>query len=158
MSTASDLARLYRRDLTRLHQEVEAFPSDEALWATAPGVTNPAGNLVLHLEGNLREYVGRQLGGLPYERNRPLEFSTRGLPKAELAARVLDLRRIIPEVIEKITPEALQRHHPEAVLGVPLSSHATLVHLLGHLSWHLGQIDYLRRVVTGHGAISLAAL
>jgi hypothetical protein len=158
MNPATDLARLYRRDLTRLSQEIEAFPNDESLWMTAPGITNPAGNLVLHLVGNLREYVGRQLGGVPYRRDRPLEFSTRGVAKEELLARIGELLRTIPAVIERLSPEALERETTELVLDVPMSSQAVLVHLLAHLSWHLGQIDSLRRVVTGHGAIPLVGL
>jgi hypothetical protein len=158
MNAAADLARLYHRDLTRLGQQIEAFPSDETLWATVPGITNPAGTLVLHLEGNLREYVGRQLGGLPYRRDRPLEFGARGVSKGELLMRIEELRRLVPAAIEPLAAETLAALHPEPVLDVPMSSHGTLVHLLAHLSWHLGQIDALRRVVTGEGAIALVGL
>lgn len=74
MSVASELAKLFGRDLARLRKEIAEFPSDEMLWQTLPGVTNSAGNLALHLEGNLREFIGRQLGGIGYQRDRPLEF------------------------------------------------------------------------------------
>ena len=84
--TTDDLAPLFRRDLIRLGQQVEAFPTDEMLWRTPAQFTNPPGNLVLHIEGNLREYVGRQLGNTPYVRNRPLEFSTRGVSKRDLVS------------------------------------------------------------------------
>jgi hypothetical protein len=84
MSAAKELARLFQRDLTRLGQEIEAFPNEDALWRTLPGITNAAGNLALHLEGNLREYVGRQVGKLPYVRNRELEFGAPGISKSEL--------------------------------------------------------------------------
>jgi hypothetical protein len=73
----TELAALFARDLQRLRQELDAFPDDAAVWATAPGVTNSAGTLALHLEGNLREYVGRQLGGRAYLRERRAEFSMR---------------------------------------------------------------------------------
>jgi hypothetical protein len=69
-----ELAALFRRDIARLLQQIHAFPDDASLWQAVPGVNNCAGNLVLHLEGNLREFVGRQLGGVPYQRNRPAEF------------------------------------------------------------------------------------
>ena len=74
MTISGDLAALFRRDLKRLLQEVRAFPDEAALWATVPGVTNPAGNLILHLEGNLREYIGHLLAGVEYHRERPQEF------------------------------------------------------------------------------------
>lgn len=64
MTAKNDLAALFRRDLTRLGQQIAAFPNDEALWLTLPGVANTAGNLSLHIEGNLREFVGRQPGHL----------------------------------------------------------------------------------------------
>jgi len=155
---ATELASLYTRDLTRLRQQIEAFPDTATLWATVPGVSNAAGTLTLHLEGNLREYVGRQLGHLEYQRDRPAEFSTRGLAREELAARADGLRTQIPAMIAGLSEPALAATYPEAVLGVPMSTRQFLIHLSGHLNYHLGQIDYLRRVSTGNGAITLAGL
>ncbi len=155
---AHELAALFARDLTRLRLEIAAFPDEDAIWATAPGVTNSAGTLVLHLEGNLREYVGRQIGGLTYQRDRPAEFSRRGVPQAELVARAERLHADIPPVIRALTPDALERLYPEVVLGIPVSTAQFLAHLLGHLNYHLGQMDYLRRVTTGRGALTLAGL
>jgi hypothetical protein len=156
--TTSDLALLFRRDLARLSQEVKAFPNDEALWQTLPGVTNAAGNLALHIEGNLREYIGRQLGNLPYARNRELEFSTKGMSRLDLGGRIGELGRSIPEVIEHLSSEQFDAEYPEVVLEIATSTRQLLIHLHGHLNWHLGQIDYLRRVLTGDGAIKLAGL
>jgi hypothetical protein len=158
MSATKDLAPLFRRDLTRLVQQIEAFPNDEALWQTLPGVTNAAGNLVLHLEGNLREYVGRQLGKLPYKRTRELEFSSKGISRSELGTRIAELRRSIPSVIEGLSPQQMGTEYPEKVLGVAISTQEFLFSLYGHLNWHLGQIDYLRRAFTGDGAIKMAGL
>jgi uncharacterized damage-inducible protein DinB len=155
---ARELAALYARDLVRLRQQVDAFPGTASLWATGPGVTNAAGTLVLHLDGNLREYVGRQLGGMHYERDRPAEFSTRDLAQAELSRRAQALADVIPGVIGRLSDADLSATFPEVVLGVPLSSRQFLVHLSGHLNYHLGQIDYLRRLTTGEGAIALAGL
>ena len=158
MTMTSDLALLFRRDLARLRQEVEAFPNDEALWQTLPGVANAAGNLALHIEGNLREYIGRQLGKLPYDRNRELEFSTKGMSRSDLGTRIAELRRSIPEVIEHLSSGQLEAEYPEVVLEIATSTRQLLIHLHGHLNWHLGQIDYLRRVLLGDGAIKLAGL
>ena len=76
---ATELSALFVRDLERLIQELQAFPDTASAWQTAPGVTNAAGTLALHLEGNLREYIGRQIGQIAYSRQRPLEFSARGV-------------------------------------------------------------------------------
>lgn len=158
MSATHDLAPLFGRDLTRLGQQIDAFPNDETLWQTHPGVTNAAGNLALHIEGNLREFVGRQLGKLPYNRNRQLEFSLRGISRNELSTRIAELRRSIPSVIEGLSSEQLEMEYPEKVLEVAISTRELLIHLYGHLNWHLGQIDYLRRALTSDGAINQAGL
>ncbi len=155
MAIHSELISLFTRDLRRVAQEIEAFPTDESLWQTAPGVTNSAGNLALHLEGNLREYIGRQLGGIAYTRQRPLEFSTTGLTRAEVAARIDAVRETIIPTLATADLDAL---FPENVLGQPLTTRQFVLHLLGHLNYHLGQIDYLRLMNTGDGAIKLAGL
>ena len=158
MSFGTELAVIFRRDLTRLLQEVEAFPRNEMLWKTLPGVTNSAGNLVLHLEGNLCEFIGRQLGGHPYNRQRPLEFSTSGLTQTDLLTRVARLRELIPAVLEHLSDEQMKARYPEEFLGVPLSTAQMLVHLNGHLNYHLGQIDCLRRALTTNNALHFAGL
>jgi len=146
VSTAIELATLFRRDLGRLSKQIESFPNDEALWRTLPGVTNSAGNLALHLEGNLREFVGRQLGQIAYQRNRELEFSARGLSKQELLMRLAGLRDSIPFVIENLSADQLEKEYPQVVLEAATSTGEFLIHLYGHLNWHLGQVDYLRRI------------
>ena len=145
MSMTSDLAFLFSRDLTRLSKQIEAFPNDKTLWEKLPGVINPAGNLALHIEGNLREFVGRQLGKLPYKRNRELEFSLRGLSRREIGTRIAELRQSIPAVIQDLSAEQMELEYPEVVLEVATTTRQFLIHLYGHLNWHLGQIDYLRR-------------
>ena len=148
MSMASDLAFLFSRDLTRLSQQIEAFPNDEMLWETFPGVLNPAGNLALHIEGNLREFVGRQLGQLPYKRNRELEFSSRGMSRDEISRRIAGLRESIPAVIQDLSAEQMELEYPEVVLEAATTTRQFLIHLYGHLNWHLGQIDHLRRILS----------
>ena len=154
---ATELSALFARDLTRLSQQIEAFPDTPSLWATSPGVTNGAGTLALHLEGNLREYVGRQLGAIPHRRDRPLEFSARGTDQRELLGRLGDLHEMVPQVIGALSPATLDARYPEDALGHPMSTRQFLIHLSGHLNYHLGQIDYLRRITTGQGALRLAA-
>ena len=119
MAISTEFAALFSRDLRRLVQQIEVFPTDEALWVTAPGVTNSGGNLALHLEGNLLEFIGRQIGGVPYTRQRPLEFSTTGLTRAELAARMDLVRETITPVFANADYDAI---FPENVLGQPLTT------------------------------------
>jgi hypothetical protein len=155
---SAELAALYTRDLTRLVQELTAFPDTATLWQTRAGISNPAGNLALHLEGNLREFIGRLLGNHDYKRDRPLEFSDSGIEKGELIDRLSAVRDEIPPVIAGLSDDDLAADYPMVYSGMTLSTRQMLIHLEGHLSYHLGQIDYLRRVLTGDGAISLAEL
>jgi hypothetical protein len=155
---ANELASLFARDIARLIQELHAFPDTAALWKTAPGVSNAAGTLALHLEGNLREYIGRQLGNISFHRDRPLEFSARDVSQSELIERLEAVKASIPPLIASLTDAQLDARYPEQVLGHPMSTRQFLMHLEAHLNYHLGQVDYLRRFVTGNGAIDLAAL
>ena len=147
MSTTKELATLFRRDPAKLIQHIESFPSDESLWQVLPGVSNAAGNLALHIQGNLREYVGRQLGQISYVRNRELEFSARGLSRREVCAQLTELLHSIPLVLENLSDEQLNKEYPEVVLEAATSTREFLIHLYGHLNWHLGQVNYLRRIL-----------
>jgi hypothetical protein len=158
MDIAQEITQLFRRDLTRLLQELEAFPDDDTLWRTLPGVGNSAGNLALHLEGNLREFVGRQLGNAPYQRHRNEEFAARGLPKAAVIERLSNVRNLIPPIVARLSPEALDAAFPEQVYGAPISTRQLLLSLHAHLNYHLGQIDYLRRILTNGGAVAFVQL
>jgi uncharacterized damage-inducible protein DinB len=155
---ATCLAVLFKRDLARLGQQIASFSDEAALWRTPAGIANSAGNLTLHIEGNLREYIGRQLGGVPYVRDRAKEFSARGIQRHELLARVETLGQTIPAVVEQLTQQQLEEEYPEVVLEKPLRTQHFLIHLYGHLNWHVGQIDSIRRVGTGGSAIKLAGL
>src|SRR5262245_4800345 len=144
---ASELAALFARDLTRLIQELRAFPDTPSIWKTAPGVTNAAGTLALHLEGGLRHFIGYRIGKLEYTRDRPLEFSARGVERDAIIARLEAVRVSIPKVIATLSEEQLYAIDPGNGTGQPLTTRQWLIHLYAHLSYHTGQIDYLRRVV-----------
>ncbi len=153
MAIGTDFATLFTRDLARLSRQLDAC--DEAqLWAVLPGVTNSAGNLMLHLNGNLREFIGRQIGHVDYTRDRPREFSATGVPRGELAADLAELSTLIPEVLAGLAPERWHEMFPTNVLGTPMTNQQFVMHLYGHLNYHLGQIDYLRRVLSGEGALT----
>ena len=147
MSFAKDLASLFNRDLSKMVEQLGAFPSDEALWKTPPGITNSAGTLTLHIDGNLRHYVGRQLGGVGYTRDRPAEFSARGVSKNELIARISELCELVPSIVARLSEAQIEAIYPEEVFGVPIRTGEFLLHLYGHLNWHRGQLDYVGRLV-----------
>jgi hypothetical protein len=148
MSFQTELADLFRRDLTRLTQELELFPGDAYAWKTLPGVKNSAGNLTLHLEGNLRHYIGNHLAGIAYQRDREWEFSTHGMPVSGLIARVEPLKTLIPGILAGLPDAKLEELFPEPTWGERRITRLFLIHLYGHLNLHLGQISYLRRILT----------
>jgi uncharacterized damage-inducible protein DinB len=158
MTITKGLAALFSRDLTRLIQELQAFPNDETLWQRAPGVKNSAGNLVLHLEGNLREYIGRQLGEVAYSRVRPQEFTQAGISRDALIQRMEQVKELVAAVVSRLTESELEAIYPERVLEVQIPTCDFLIHLHGHLNFHLGQIDYLRRILTEGSAVAFAGL
>ncbi len=137
------------RDLRALRREVEAYPDDDSVWAVPNGIANSCGTLVLHLAGNLRTYVGQQLGGVAYERDRPREFAARGLPRPELLRDIDETIAAVDAALPALTAERLAAPFPLAIGTVTVNAQDFLLHVATHLGYHLGQVDYHRRLVTG---------
>lgn len=143
------LRHILTRDLGALAVEVEATP-DDLLWSSVPGVTNSVGTLAVHLCGNLRHFVGHHLGGDGYVRRRDEEFSGRPLPKQEVLAEIVRTQKAVDSALLHIDPNRLDEEMP-----APPPHHAGrtvrffLMQLSCHLSRHTGQVNYLRRILTG---------
>jgi hypothetical protein len=146
---AADLLLLFRRDLRGFIREVEAFPDDVALWRTVPGIRNSAGNLALHVAGNLRLLVGGVLGGTGYQRDREGELSRREGSRAEVVTVLEGALRDVEIGLGAVTEASLAAPFPMAVGGLQPPTGRFLVHLASHLAFHLGQAGYLRRTLTG---------
>ena len=82
------LKMLFIRDLNILKSEIESYENESDIWKTQKGITNSAGNLCLHIIGNLNTYIGAQYGKTGYIRNRPLEFSLKDISRAELLSKI----------------------------------------------------------------------
>jgi hypothetical protein len=146
---AVDLLVLLRRDLHGFIREVEAFPDDATLWRTVPGIRNSAGNLALHVAGNLRLLLGAVLGGTGYQRDREQELSQRAGSRAEVVAALEGAALELELGLKALTAESLAAPFPMAVGGLQPATGRFLVHLASHLAFHLGQAGYLRRALTG---------
>jgi uncharacterized damage-inducible protein DinB len=142
-----DLIFILTRDLEKLYNEIDAFTAEANIWKTTGNITNSAGNLCLHLCGNLNTYIGTTLGKSGYVRDRPAEFSSKNVPKAELLKLIELTREMVAQTLQQLQPADLEKDYPEQVLGKPMTTGFFLVHLTAHLSYHLGQINYLRRVL-----------
>jgi uncharacterized damage-inducible protein DinB len=143
----ASVASILDRDLGTLRRELEAYPDERDIWRLPPGVTNSAGTLALHLAGNLQHFLGATLGGTGYVRNRPAEFATRDLLRAAILQEVEAARAAVRLVADQAVE--LDADYPEVIGGVKVNTGDYLVHLVSHFAYHLGQIDYHRRVVTG---------
>ncbi len=143
-----DLITLFTRDLKKLAQELEKYPNEESLWVVQPEIINPAGNLCLHVVGNLSFYIGTTLGQTGYVRDREAEFSNRNVPKVQLVSMTLETASMIERVLPALTPAMLESTYPLEVFGAPMKTGFFVLHLYGHLNWHLGQINYHRRLLS----------
>jgi hypothetical protein len=146
------LKALFDRDLNKLSQEIEAYQDEEALWRIEPGISNSGGNLCLHLLGNLNTYIGAELGHSGYVRHRDLEFSARGVPRTELLAGIAATRRVVEAALTPLTDDQFAAEYPALVFEAPTSVGYMLTHLAIHLAYHLGQINYHRRLLDGNSS------
>jgi hypothetical protein len=139
--------RLFERDLTKLEIEINLYPNDESLWKVSGAISNSAGNLCLHLCGNLQNYLGALLNNSGYIRNRPLEFSAKGLSKDELIEEIHRTKQAVLSTLHNLEEKKLEAFYPEETLGYPMTTGYFLIHLFGHFGYHLGQINYHRRLI-----------
>jgi hypothetical protein len=162
MSLSADAARVLIRELETMEREIDLFPDDESVWQTVPGVSNSAGNLALHLAGNLQHYVGAVLGSSGYVRNRSVEFNARLLPKTHVIDELRKANEAVRRALPSISEATLEQAFPEALGGVTPRTGLFLLHLCAHAAFHVGQAGYLRRVITGDartsGAVDVKAL
>uniref|UniRef100_UPI00404757FB DUF1572 family protein n=1 Tax=Roseivirga sp. TaxID=1964215 RepID=UPI00404757FB len=145
---AESIAELLERDLNRLSKELEAYKNEKNLWLVEGEITNSAGNLALHLCGNLQHFIGAVIGKSGYERNREFEFSGKDVPRETLLKDIETTKDIVHQTLLRIPESTLNYPYPIRVFGdKDMSTVFFLVHLQGHLNYHLGQINYHRRLL-----------
>jgi len=141
------LANFYESDIRKLIEEVNMFKNEEDLWRTTGSVKNSGGNLVLHIIGGLNHFFGATLAHTGYVRNRDLEFSKKGEPRKELVAQLDALIPMIRKTLESLDQEKMEAEFPVMFDDAMNSNSYVLTRLLAHLDYHLGQINYLRRIL-----------
>ncbi len=140
--------KIIERDLTKLGDEIQLYPSEKSIWKTDGQIKNTAGNLCLHICGNLQHYIGAVLGKTGYIRNRDHEFAAKGITQRELLDEIQQARKAVKLTLEKIDPSILQQEYPEKVFDYSMTTSYFAIHLLAHLGYHLGQINYHRRLLS----------
>ena len=141
------LLELFERDLRRLAEEINLYADEADLWVVRPGITNSAGNLCLHLIGNLNHFVGAVLGNTGFVRDRDSEFALKNVPRQELLASIENVIQVVTSTLQGMTDEDFEQVFPVPKRDQIVHTDLMLIHLVGHLSYHLGQINYHRRLV-----------
>lgn len=144
--TNSVLVTLFCRDLTKLKVELESYKTETQIWKVTGDIANSAGNLCLHLVGNLDTYIGATLGNSGYVRDRDAEFALKDIPRSELIQRIDSTINTIRQVIPSLSNEQVKSEYPLLVLKEKTTTEYFLIHLAMHLSYHLGQVNYHRRL------------
>lgn len=141
------LIKIFKRDLNKLKIEINAYHIEAHLWLVPEGISNSAGNLCLHLVGNLNHFIGATLGETGYVRKRDLEFSLKDVSKIEMTKQIDDTIVMIETVLGKLTASDLQKEYRRNPFEDFMTTEYFLVHLTTHLAYHLGQINYHRRLL-----------
>jgi len=141
------LAELYEGDLRKMIEEVNLFKDEENLWRTQGSVKNSCGNLVLHITGGLNHYFGATLAHTGYVRDRDQEFIKKGVKREELVAQLEQVIPMMNETLSALTTEQIEADFPIFFDKPNTSVSYVVVRMLAHLGYHLGQVNYLRRVL-----------
>ncbi|MGM5470351.1 DUF1572 family protein [Flavobacteriaceae bacterium LMO-SS05] len=141
------LLHLFKRDLNKLIVEINLYTNASNLWIVDRGISNSAGNLCLHLVGNLKHFIGTNLGHTGYIRQRDLEFSLKYVPREDLVKQIEETIAVVEMTLKSLTSSDLQQEYVQRVFEKPTTTEYFLIHLSMHLSYHLGQINYHRRLL-----------
>lgn len=141
------LIDLYERDLDKLRTEIEAYSNEANLWKTVDGISNSAGNLCLHLTGNLQHFFGAILSNTGYVRDRDSEFANRNVSRDEMLAMIDSTKEVVVRTLNQLTDDDFAKTYPIEVFGRPMTTGFFATHLATHFNYHLGQINYHRRLL-----------
>ena len=141
------LQKIFKRDLEKLKQEISLYHDEKNLWVIDKSILNSAGNLCLHLVGNLNTYIGAEISKTGYIRNRDLEFSQKNIPQKELIKMIEDTISVVENGLGKLNEDDLEKEYPLLVFQERTSTGYFLMHLAVHLGYHLGQVNYHRRLL-----------
>lgn len=141
------LIKIFERDLNRLKTEIQSYKNENKLWIVEESINNSAGNLCLHLLGNLNHFIGAVLGNTGYVRVRENEFATKDIPINALIEKINELVKIINETVSGLNEKDFEKNYPINVFNNEMTTEFFMIHLTTHLNYHLGQINYHRRLL-----------
>ncbi|MGN6195001.1 MAG: DinB family protein [Ginsengibacter sp.] len=142
-----NITNFFERDLDKLIEEINLFKNEKDIWKTKEGINNSAGNLTMHLLGNLNHFIGKNLANTDYIRKRDEEFTIKNIPREKLISHINSLKEIIKNTLPNLSEEDLKKQFPLKIQEQTFTTGNMLTFLLLHLNYHLGQINYLRRLL-----------
>ena len=143
----ASLIKLYHRDLDHVIKELQSYSEEEVIWYVDKNISNSAGNLTLHLVGNLNHFIGANLGNTGYIRQRDKEFSDKNVSVAKISEMLLETKEMIAKVLNTLSDDELQQEYRRNPFEAHMTTEYFLLHLKSHLAYHLGQINYHRRLL-----------
>ncbi len=145
----TDFTFLFTKELKKLSDELAQYATNDDVWKKAPGISNSAGHLCQHLIGNLKTFIGAGLGGFAYTRERDKEFNARQFNKEQLLQLLTETSDIVKQTFEKMDAATLAAPYPKDYLTIAENQTTELVltYLLAHASYHIGQVNYHRRLL-----------
>jgi uncharacterized damage-inducible protein DinB len=141
------LKSIFDRDIEKVKKELSLYNHEENIWKIKKNIKNSAGNLTLHLIGNLKHFIGAILGESGYVRNREAEFTDQGIPVQDMIRQLDEVKTVIHNTFARLSSEDLEKKYPVNVFGYEMNTMYFLMHLIAHLNYHLGQINYHRRLL-----------
>lgn len=146
-TNVESIKQILLRDLKSLEKEIGSYNNDSDIWLLSGDIKNTAGNLTLHICGNLQHFIGAIIGQDGYVRQREEEFGKKNVPAIDLIAEIRTTKQAVENALNKTSDDQLEDTYPIEVFGKPMTFSYFLIHLTGHLMYHLGQINYHRRLL-----------
>src|SRR5687768_11755523 len=142
------LIQIFERDLSNVSEELTLYKDDASIWELKEGLPVTGGNLCLHIAGNLQHFIGTVLGDTGYVRNKNAEFSAKNISRQKLIDLIHETKSVVKDTLEQVTKKELDNPYPQQVLDEPVTTEFFLLHLVTHLNYHFGQINFHRKLVT----------
>jgi hypothetical protein len=145
----SDFIWQFNNGLDKLKEELLAYDDENTMWIVEKNIKNSSGNLAQHLVGNLKTFVGKFMGQIPYHREREREFNERQFDRATLLLLIDETKEAISKSLTGKDESFFAQPFPKeaVVIKEDQTNGFMLTHLYAHLNYHLGQINYHRRLL-----------
>lgn len=141
------LIDLYCKELDKLKDEINAYENDELVWKLTDQVQVTGGNICLYLAGNLQHYIGNMIGDSGYIRNKEAELKAKNVSRERLMEEIENTRQIVVDTLEQVSKAELLKVFPTKDFEESVTTEFYLVHLLNNFCFHLGQINFHRKLV-----------